>query len=64
MTELSESLDTSTKRIKDDIENMYNLVMRTRMTKLHSEKLELLRELEQKLWRTHEFTVETVRSYQ
>ena len=59
-----ENLDSATKRIKADVENCYNLLMKARMSHLDFEKLELLREIEQKMYKTHLYLCETIKMYQ
>ncbi len=64
MIEFNENLTAANRRIKADIENMHNLAMKIQMDHVTSDKLELLRELEQRLWKTHAYCVETIRTYQ
>lgn len=64
MTNFEESLSASNSRIKSDIENCYNLTMRIKMSRNDSDQLEMLRELEQKLYKIHDYVVETVKTYQ
>lgn len=65
MTEndFEETLQSANNRIKSDIENMYNLSMRVKMSSLTTEKLELLREIEQRMEKTHRYIIETIKTY-
>lgn len=62
--EFHESLISHATRLKSDSENIYNLCMRIRMSNLSSEQLEMFREIEQRLYKMHEFVVSVIRSEQ
>lgn len=59
-----ETLLSANNRIKADIENCYNLTMQIKMSSEVSAQIELLRELEQKLYRITIYTEETIKKYQ
>ncbi len=59
-----ETLQAANSRIKNDVENAYNLTMKIRMSRFTHEQIELLRELEALLDKVHKYTIETVKTYQ
>ena len=62
--EFHESLVTHASRLKADSENVYNLCMRVRMSNLTSEQLEIFRDIEQRLYKMHEFCVSIIKEEQ
>jgi hypothetical protein len=58
-----ETLDSANSRIKADLENLYNLSMKIKMTHLDIDKIELLREMEERMYRTYAYVLETWHKY-
>jgi hypothetical protein len=58
-----ETLDSANSRIKADLENLYNLSMKIKMTHLDIDKIIMMQELEQKLFKLYGYVEETLKRY-